>query len=129
MGLAVGKTATASSTHPSHGAGGGEDAVDGNANTRWSSAFSDPQWIAVDLGRQVKISRVRLLWEAAYGKTYAIEVSPDNKTWKEVYKTDKGDGGTDETKFAPTSARWVRMTGTKWGTQYGYSLWEFQVFQ
>ncbi|MET9943035.1 discoidin domain-containing protein, partial [Streptomyces halstedii] len=24
-------------------------AVDGNANTRWSSAASDPQWIRVDL--------------------------------------------------------------------------------
>src|SRR5262245_54743769 len=25
-------------------------AVDGNAGTRWASAFSDPQWIQVDLG-------------------------------------------------------------------------------
>ena len=25
-------------------------AVDGNAGTRWSSAFSDPQWLQVDLG-------------------------------------------------------------------------------
>ena len=128
MGLAVGKTAIASSTQASHGAGGSKDAVDGNPRTRWSSAFSDPQWIAIDLGKETKISRVTLLWEAAYAVAYTIEVSPDGKTWKEVYKTDKGDGQSDEITFATTAARWVRMTCTKRGTQYGYSLWEFKVF-
>ena len=129
MGLAVGKTVTASSTATresvTYRAGG---AVDGNPRTRWSSEFSDPQWIAVDLGGETKISRVKLLWEGAYGKAYRIEVSADGKAWKEVHKTDKGNGGTDEIRFAPTSARWVRMSGTKRGTQFGYSLWEFQVF-
>lgn len=128
MGLAVGKAATASSTQASHGAGGPKDAVDGKANTRWSSAFSDPQWIAIDLGKATKISSVKLLWEAAYAKSYTIEISADGKTWKEVYKTDKGDGGVDEIKFATTTARWIRMTGTKRGTEFGYSLWEFKVF-
>ncbi|MGC8803434.1 MAG: discoidin domain-containing protein, partial [Bacteroidales bacterium] len=28
----------------------GSAVVDGNMGTRWSSAFSDPQWIYVDLG-------------------------------------------------------------------------------
>ena len=129
-GLAVGKAVTASSNQASHGATSARAAVDGNPKTRWSSEFSDPQWIAVDLGRAEKISRVKLLWEGAYAKAYTVEISLDGKTWKEVYKTDKGDGGTDEIKFpaAGTSARWVRMTGTKRGTQFGYSLWEFQVF-
>jgi hypothetical protein len=83
---------------------------------------------AIDLGLEMKITSVKLLWEAAYGKAYSIEVSGDGKTWKEVYKTDKGDGGTDEIKVTTTAARWIRMTGTKRGTQYGYSLWEFKVF-
>src|SRR5712691_9878050 len=30
-------------------------AVDGNLGTRWSSAFSDPQWIQVDLGQTYSI--------------------------------------------------------------------------
>src|SRR5689334_2541303 len=41
-------------------------AVDGNAAaTRWSSAFSDPQWIYVDLGATTAIGSVTLRWEAA----------------------------------------------------------------
>jgi hypothetical protein len=129
MGLAVGGAVTASSsvtvdgvTYPAR------DAFDGNLSTRWSSEFSDPQWIAVDLGRQETVSRVRLLWEGAYGKAYSIDVSTDGKTWKGVYKTGGGDGDVDEIKFAPAAARFVRMSGTERGTRFGYSLWEFQVF-
>src|SRR5258708_2079717 len=37
-------------------------AVDGNTGTRWSSAFSDPQWIQVDLGQTAAVSQVVLQW-------------------------------------------------------------------
>ncbi|MBN1421666.1 MAG: discoidin domain-containing protein [Planctomycetes bacterium] len=106
-----------------------ENAVDGKRTTRWSSEFSDPQWIAIDLGEPVEISRVQLLWEAAYGKAYAIEVSLDGEAWTEVFRTAEGDGGTDDIRFAPARARWVRMRGSARGTQFGYSLWEFRVFE
>ncbi|CAM5415534.1 hypothetical protein SVIOM74S_03005 [Streptomyces violarus] len=49
-------------------------AVDGDANTRWSSAASDPQWIRVDLGATTRLSQVVLDWETAYGKGYRIEL-------------------------------------------------------
>src|SRR5580693_993228 len=45
--LALNKTATASSTE--NAGTPAADAVDGNTGTRWSSAFSDPQWLEVDL--------------------------------------------------------------------------------
>src|SRR5687768_12517194 len=56
-------TATASSVQGGYVAA---NAVDGSASTRWGSAFSDPQWIAVDLGSTQSINRVVLNWEAAY---------------------------------------------------------------
>ncbi|MBN1410193.1 MAG: DUF4982 domain-containing protein, partial [Spirochaetales bacterium] len=46
--LALNKTATASSSENTDLSANA--AVDGNAGTRWASAFSDPQWIMVDLG-------------------------------------------------------------------------------
>ncbi|MGV9273863.1 discoidin domain-containing protein [Streptomyces griseosporeus] len=45
--LSQGRPVAASSTEEPFSAQG---AVDGNPSTRWSSAFSDPQWIRVDLG-------------------------------------------------------------------------------
>jgi F5/8 type C domain len=41
------------------------NAVDGNAGIRWSSAFSDPQWIRVDLGATATVTQVVLNWESS----------------------------------------------------------------
>jgi len=105
-----------------------ENAVDGDINTRWGSDWSDPQWIYVDLGSVLPVSRVVLVWEAAYGKSYKIQVSTDAQNWTDVYSTTTGDGGTDDITFSSTNARYVRMYGTERGTGYGYSLWEFEVY-
>jgi hypothetical protein len=50
--------------------------VDGDAGTRWSSAFADPQWLEIGLGGTAVLSQIVLSWEAAYGRAYRIEVSP-----------------------------------------------------
>jgi len=104
------------------------NAFDGNLNTRWSSAFSDPQWIYVDLGATYTISEVVLYWEAAYGKSYQIQVSSDATNWTTIYSTTTGLGGTEDLAGLSGTGRYVRMYGTARGTVYGYSLWEFQVF-
>ena len=64
-GIGVGKPVQASSTYAEPGNDyRPENAVDGLDDTRWSSAFSDPQWLAIDLGAPTRISRVVLNWEA-----------------------------------------------------------------
>jgi hypothetical protein len=45
-----------------------------------------------------------------------------------VWSTGTGDGGVDNDAFAPTTARYVRMTGVSRGTSYGYSLYELEVY-
>jgi hypothetical protein len=123
--LSQGKPATASSVE---GAGfPASAAVDGNAGTRWSSAFSDPQWLQVDLGATDTVSQVVLQWEAAYASAFQLQVSPDATTWTTIYSTTTGTGGTQTLTVAGTG-RFVRMLGTARATGYGYSLWEFQVY-
>ncbi|MFI6325561.1 chitosanase [Nonomuraea sp. NPDC050556] len=124
--ISQGKPATASSTEGSGFEAG--KAVDGSTTTRWSSAEGvDPQWIRVDLGSSATISRVKLSWEAAYGKAYKIQTSADGSSWTDVYSTTSGDGGTDDLTVSG-SGRYVRLYGTARGTAYGYSLYEFQVY-
>jgi hypothetical protein len=104
-------------------------AVDGNLSTRWSSLYSDAQWIKVDLGTIKAVNRVTLNWEAAYGKAYEIQTSTDGTTWKTVYSTSSGVGGTEDIKFNPVNARYVKMNGVKRArTWWGYSLYEFNVY-
>jgi hypothetical protein len=126
-GLAKGKSARASSSLQKVFAP--EKAFDGSKFTRWCSQFSDPQWIAVDLGEPKNVSRLKLLWENAWARAYEIQVSGDGESWKTVYTTDRGVGGIEEVRFNPVSARWVRLYGTKRGTEFGYSLWEMKVFE
>ncbi|MBS2548933.1 discoidin domain-containing protein [Catenulispora sp. NL8] len=123
--LALNKTATASSLE---GAGyPASAAVDGNTGTRWSSQFSDPQWLEVDLGSTQSICEVVLNWETASGKAYQIQTSTDGTTWTPIYSTASGPGGT-ETLNVTGSGRYIRMYGTARNTGYGYSLWEFSVY-
>ncbi|WP_439677865.1 discoidin domain-containing protein [Embleya sp. MST-111070] len=125
--LSRGKPATASSTESS--SYGAAKAVDGKSDTRWASKEgSGAQWLSVDLGSDVPISRVRLSWEDAYAKGYRIEVSPDGASWTKVYSTSAGDGGTDDIGSLATHGRHVRVYASTRGTDYGYSLWEFEVF-
>jgi hypothetical protein len=102
-------------------------AVDGSLGTRWSSAWSDPQWLEVDLGTRHTVTKVVLDWERAYATAFQIQVSDNGTTWTDVYSTATGAGGA-QTLHVRGAGRYVRMYGTQRATQYGYSLWEFQVF-
>jgi hypothetical protein len=102
-------------------------AVDGSTSTRWSSAFSDPQWLQVDLGSSQTVCEVTLDWETAYATAFQIQVSPDGTNWTTVYSTTSGTGGT-QTLAVDGTGRYVRMDGTARATPYGYSLWEFGVY-
>jgi hypothetical protein len=122
--LSQGRPATASSAE---GAGYvAANAVDGSASTRWASAWSDPQWLQVDLGAEATITSVVLNWEN-YGTAYQIQVSDDAGHWTTVYSTTTGAGG-DQTVPVTGTGRYVRMYGTVRENGYGYSLWEFQVY-
>ena len=103
-------------------------AVDGSGSTRWSSQFSDPQWIYVDLGGPRTVDTVRLEWEAAHATSYQIQVSDDAIGWTDVYSTTSGDGGIDDIDLGGVVAGYVRMYGTQRATSFGYSLWEFEVY-
>jgi len=128
--LALRGTATASREEGNYTA---NLAIDGNSTTRWSSyqsgAENNNQWIAVDLGSTYKVNKVILKWEAAYGKSYRIEVSTNGTTWNQVFNTTNGASGTQTHSFTSTEARHVRMYGTELGlSTAGFSLYEFEIY-
>ncbi len=103
-------------------------ATDGDSTTRWSSPYEDNHWIYVDLGEAYDINSVLLNWEVAYGSQYDIQTSMDAQVWNTVYEERSGNGGVDSIAFSePQKGRFVRMFGLKRGTEFGFSLWEFEV--
>ncbi|BCJ49291.1 coagulation factor 5/8 type [Actinoplanes sp. NBRC 14428] len=123
--LSQGKPATASSVENATFTAAA--AVDGDAGTRWSSTFADPQWLQVDLGSTQSISQVVLNWEAAYASAFTIQTSANGTSWTNITPVTAGQAGV-QTLNVTGSGRYVRMNGTTRATPYGYSLWEFQVF-
>ncbi len=124
--LALEKTATASSVESDDYAA--KNAVDGKADTRWSSSFNDDQWLQVDLGSPQKIEKITILWEPAYASEYKLQASDDGKEWKDLVWVKDGKGGEETHTFSPVTTRYVRMLGIKRGTEWGFSIFEFRVF-
>jgi hypothetical protein len=106
--LARRRTARASSESDDHPAA---HATDGNPGTRWSSAYEDNQWIQVDLGAARRFDRVAVLWEAAYPKTYTIQVSDDGESWSDVTTVSNTP---DPLKISVNGVR-VLVRGGNWG--------------
>jgi type II secretory pathway pseudopilin PulG len=127
--IALGKPTSASSYQPTGPSGPQPPglATDGSLATRWASDWSDPQWITVDLGQVAPIKHIQLAWEAAYARAYQLQVSSDGASWTTLFSTTSGDGGFDDIAVS-ASGRYVRMEGTARGTAYGYSLYEFGVY-
>ena len=122
--LALGKAVTASSEN------GGETAnkaVDGVMNTRWQAAANDDEYIQVDLGSVQAVNTVKINWETAYASKYQIQVSTDGDNWTTVAE-ENGLVGEMVSSFAAVKARYVRMQGISRGTQYGYSIYELEVY-
>jgi hypothetical protein len=153
--LALDKTATSSSTQgactdgtttpPYTGTGceGPENAVDGNQATRWASASAgapptppvagvDPSWLQVDLGSVQAFNTVIINWENAYATQYLIQYTSGDPTvasnWQTAFTNTAGAGGTDQESFPTVQGRYIRMLGQQRSGNYGYSIWEFQVY-
>ena len=126
--LALNQPSTVSSFQASSPYCPGIYAVDGNLTTRWASAWSDPQWIYVDLQATYNITEVKLTWEAAYATSFQIQVSSNAVNWTAIYSTTTGHGGVQDLTGLSGAGRYVRMYGTVRVTTYGYSLYEFEVY-
>ncbi len=107
------------------------NAVDGDPKTRWSSDFSEPQQISVDLGTEVTISQVEIEWDPyAWGGSYAIQTSTDNQTWQTVFSQNSGDNNTAKISFGPVKARYLRVADIRRGGDWtwGIAIYELRIF-
>ena len=108
---------------------------DGDPNTRWSSAWgNDLEWVVIDLRAEYIISTVRLLWEWSRASAYEIQVSNDGNKWTTVYSIDKGKevvtgNITEEITFDPVAATYVRLYMTRRALEWGYSIFEIEIYE
>jgi hypothetical protein len=104
-------------------------AVDGSMASRWAAAYTDDEWIQVELAQPIAAGRVELHWQGAYARDYDLLVSPDGTGWTVVHEVrDKPTAAADVHEVDGAGEfRFVRMHGRLRATQWGFSIWEFWV--
>lgn len=105
----------------------GNLAVDGDYETRWSSLFEDPQWLTIDLQGIYAVDNIHLFWETASALAYEIEISTDNTNWTTLASISSGRGENEE-HIVNGQGRFLKLYFTKRNTEYGYSLFEVEVY-
>jgi len=130
---AVGAKVTASSTNKEFEDEKGPEAlVDGDLGTRWSSAYSAPQRITIDFGKEVSIAEIKLHWESAFATKYHILISDDGEGWTPAHfffrLGTKTEVRVDSCKMKGVKARHIMVElDERVNSEWGFSLYEIEV--
>lgn len=107
-------------------------ALDGAPATRWASEVRETAWFQVDLGSPQAFDTIRIDWEYARADEYRLSVSDDKQQWRPLTVGSNGvikaADGKNTLTFPPVTARYIKFEGMKRATGYGYSFYEFGVY-
>jgi beta-glucosidase len=105
--------------------------VDSYAGSRWGSAWSEPQWLEIDLGSAIDVSSIGISWDAARATHHTISVSADGKTWEPAaaFADRSPSDRFDEAAFAsPKAVRLVRIDcRRRYKQDYGFSITQIWI--
>lgn len=113
--LARGATATASSTS----AGTPGAVTDGTGSAWFSGRDEESAWVQVDLGEPTRFDDVVVDWTADYAHVYRIQVSDDGSQFRTVATAGSLGATPVRTRFAETTARYVRLALDERAVQRG----------
>lgn len=130
---AIGAKVKASSTNKdSDGESKPSALVDGDLATRWSSAYSAPQRITIELKKEIAIDKIKLHWEAAFATKYRILISQDGEGWTPAHfffrMGEKKDARVDTCDMKDMKAKHIMVELTeRVNDEWGFSLFEIEV--
>jgi len=118
----------------SHGAGACAAAVDGNADSRYTT--NAPQvpgmWFQIELPQETAISGLELdsaKSPSDYPRGYEVALSTDGKTWGKPRRLpEKGGSAVTAIAFAPAKAKFIKITQTGSVGGLFWSIHELQIF-
>ena len=108
--------------------------VDGDRNTRWGSDYStasarSEEYAIVDLGAVYDVDRLQIFFETACAAKYSIQTSEDGVTYTDVYTDVAGAVGLQRFVGINKQARYIKILMKEPATEYGYSIFEIEVYR
>ena len=70
-----------------------------------------------------------ITWILLFAAAYRLQLSDDGTAWRDVYETQQAPGGEETLSLGLQQARYIRMQGIRRATQWGYSLYEMEVYR
>lgn len=106
-----------------------ENAIDGNLQTRWSSQRYVPQWLEIDWEGTRRISKISIVFEAAYAQDYEIETWNDT-SWETQLTVQNNTSTEISYSFSiPIDTTRLRLYFTKASDHFSsVSLWGLEVY-
>jgi len=103
--------------------------VDGNPITKWSSAYTEPQQLALDIGKVTSLKKMRVLWAKDAAKDYDIYTSRDGIVWKKIWEKRGARKGprTDTIRLWNNKTRFIGLDLIKRTSQKGFSISEIEI--
>ncbi len=136
--LALDATVTAESTSTQYGDMFPEFAIDGDYETRWQASTQVTNgavtWLALDFGKEVKLDKLIIYWEAARAAVdgYKVQVSRDGEDWNDVQSSATTGVHEDDTVILTetVSTRYLRVYMTKVANEKynNPSIWEIEAY-
>jgi putative heme-binding domain-containing protein len=127
--LAYGRTVTSKSVQNGNFR---KHLTDGRLDTRWCpSGAQVNEWVTVDLEEPREVNHIRLHWEKPTGISYRyiVEVSKDNKTWKQVvdYSKNQKKGAIHAHRIDSKDVRYIRTMFLGADRGLWGSIWELEA--
>ena len=118
-------------TASDHDGNGPERLIDKDLKTRWS-ANGDGAWVMFDYGKVVALDAVKMAFHKGDARStrFALEVSNDGSTWKEVLPETQSSGltsGLERFDIGAVQARYIKYVGHGNSSNTWNSVTEFQA--
>ncbi len=109
-------------------------AADGDFGTRWSSEYTDPSWLLLDLGSVKTVGAATVYFETACSQDFMFEVSSDGVIFTEAASVSNNSSAGIDAPVAvlfsePMECRYVRFVGLSRATQWGHSIYELELYR
>lgn len=115
----------------------GAGVINANDQTRWGTQGRpsiDNDWIQVDLGEPIYIDHIKIQWEQARPQQYQILLSLNGIDWQTwqynvaPHWEDAGNHAYETYNMSGAAARYIKVQSQVNATDWGISIWEFEVY-
>jgi len=106
-----------------------EKAVDGSDETRWASGSGAPQWLEIDWEEPQEVESIKILFEAAYAKTYFVQTW-NSTDWKDQISVQNNTSlNCDHALSEPVVTDKIRLIFAEASYWKSISIWEIVVYK